>query len=475
MKRLLAAMALALGFCSCVVAADTKPVQLDLFWEAQSPDAWRNFFMADAVDQRLPAGTLTLKHHILLSKGKDGKWSSRKGEAELQEAARIAVVQELYPEKIRLYLMARSLDISFHGWQGAARFAGIDPEKLDKQVRDRKAKAFEQEAAYSASTGVTMPSLLLNGVVYTAKPEPLMLLEKINAALPEKTRVALPPAPKSSAPKMWVAVAEDGLAAEPLRMTKALGRIFGDTDAGATKVVYGSSDFKKNFGGLKLDSLPAYLFKDEPITEETLRAATGMPVLKTGGYLVFADSSEGAYYPERKRKNKVLELFVMSQCPYGVMAEQTIIDAMEAKSMPEGVQVRLHYIVEAEEQDGKLSFSSMHGDSEWEENARQLLIQSKHPEKLWAYLKARNGDTRSSDWESAAKTAGLQPEWISKNFEEAKKLLAEDAKVAQGYKISASPTFVWEGRSVLPGMGALSKIKGFENLKMGGKPSGSCN
>ena len=458
---------------SVFAAAAAKPVQVDLFWEALSPEAWRNFFVVDAVQLRLPAGLVSVNHHVLVMKDKSGQWQSRKGEAELLEAGRMAAVQSHYPDKMRLYLVARSLDTSFNGWRSAARFAGIDPEVLDGQARAERDRLFEQNSK-EAEGKATKPVFLLNGAAYSDKIEPAVVLAKLNEFLPSASRVAIPAA-KQAALQMWVAVSDGPFGGEPVRITKALGRVFGNDDATAKKVVYGSSEYKKDFKNVKIPVLPTFLFKYDAETAETLKAVTGTEIVRAGDYLLFSETSEGAYYPDRKRLSKVLELFVMSQCPYGVMAENTLYDAIEAKALPKNVKVKVHYIVEADKKDGQWEFNSLHGEAEWMENARQMFIQARHPEKFWVYLKARNENYRAAEWEDAAKKAGLNPEEIKKGFEEGKNLLAEDAKMARDYRISASPTFVWEGRSVAPGVGALSRIKGFENVKTGGKPSGSCN
>ena len=95
MKRVLGIILAALLLPLSVLAAENRQdpaPRLDLYWESLSPDAWRNFFMVDAVMQRLPAGAVQVKHHVLVSKGKDGRWVSRKGDLELKEAARLAVM-----------------------------------------------------------------------------------------------------------------------------------------------------------------------------------------------------------------------------------------------------------------------------------------------------------------------------------------------------------------------------------------------
>lgn len=475
MKKIAVVFLLALG-CLPARAADTqKPIRAEVFWEPLSPESWRNFFAVDSVQSRLPAGTLEIVHHVLVLKDKEGQWRSRKGGGELLESARMAAIAELYPDKLRDYLLARSMDTSLRGWQDAARFAGINPEQLDKAVRSGKEKRFNKNMLLALSDKVSKPAVLLDGKEYEGRVEPLGLLEKVNALLPEAKRVAVAPAMAVEIPKMWVVVGEPPFGDEQVRLTKALGRVLGADDASAEKVEYASAQYKKLFKKVHLKSLPAYLFKDEGETGDILAGAIGVPLEKTGGYLLFSEPSEGAYYPDKSRKARTLELFVMSQCPFGVMAEQTLAEALDGKLLPDGVKLQVHYIADARTVDGKLEFSSLHGQPEWEENARQMYIQKRHPGKFWDYLKARNADYRSPEWEAAAKKAGLDADELKKGFEEGKKLLAEDVKIAQSYGISASPTFVWEGRAVVSGIGGISRIKGFEKIKSGGKPAGSCN
>ena len=183
--------------------------------------------------------------------------------------------------------------------------------------------------------------------------------------------------------------------------------------------------------------------------------------------------------PEKEAKPGVLELFVMSQCPFGAMAENKIIEAQKAGKLPEGKDIRVRYIVNYSDKDG---FSSLHGSAEWEENIRQLLIAKYYPKKFWKYLEIRNKDYRSSRWDKAMEEAGINSKKIMKKFDtEGVELLKEEAKYTQEYGVNASPSFLWEGKVVLD-FGGVAELEGFEFMDPNAPaangqpaaPAGSC-
>ena len=182
--------------------------------------------------------------------------------------------------------------------------------------------------------------------------------------------------------------------------------------------------------------------------------------------------------PNKEAKPGVLELFVMSQCPYGAMAENKIIEAQKAGKLPEDKDIRVRYIVNYSDKDG---FSSLHGSAEWEENIRQLLIAKYYPKKFWKYLEIRNKDYRSSRWDKAMEEAGINSKKIMKKFDtEGVELLKEEAKYTQEYGVNASPSFLWEGKVVLD-FGGVAELEGFEFMNPSAPaangqavPAGSC-
>ena len=173
-----------------------------------------------------------------------------------------------------------------------------------------------------------------------------------------------------------------------------------------------------------------------------------------------------------------LDLFVMSQCPYGVRAENQIIDLMKLERLPKDLKINVRYIA-SEGRNGN-GFDSLHGSAEWEEDVRQIIIREKYPKKFWKYLEIRNKDYRSSLWDRAAEEAGINPRIFTKYWNFGLEKLKEDIKITEDYKVSASPTVIWQGRTVTD-MGSLGNIKGLEGFKQnygGGAaqaaPQGQC-
>jgi len=87
------------------------------------------------------------------------------------------------------------------------------------------------------------------------------------------------------------------------------------------------------------------------------------------------DSSESTEMAVEVPKNDrpVVELFVMSHCPFGTQAEKAILPAVEALGDAIDFKTKFVYYV-------------MHGETEVREELRQFVIQENYPEKYLAYL-----------------------------------------------------------------------------------------
>lgn len=211
---------------------------------------------------------------------------------------------------------------------------------------------------------------------------------------------------------------------------------------------------------LNFDYLPLYLIKKtSDIRKKMEEPLAGGYVKENADYLILEKQGGQGVYTNMPAKPGVLEIFVMSQCPYGAMAENLVIAGERAGRIPQDKQIKLRYIVNYNPMDD--SFSSMHGSAEWEENIRQLLIEKYYPAKLWKYLEIRNKDYQSSRWDKAMEEAGINVNKIMKKFDtEGKELLKEEAKYGQLYGIQASPSFLWEGQVKLD-FNTVSELEGF--------------
>lgn len=173
------------------------------------------------------------------------------------------------------------------------------------------------------------------------------------------------------------------------------------------------------------------------------------------GQIDCADSQCAEQLTCRSEIPKKLDLFVMSQCPYGAKAMIATNDLV--KAFPGEVDVDVHFI--GNERDGQLS--SMHGPAEVDEDVRELCAEAKYPKnhQYLEYLACRSKDYKSTDWQPCAQQAGMDPNVIQACFDgEGKSLLAKDFTVAQGLGFGGSPTFLSNNRREFNAV-ALSKLQ----------------
>lgn len=225
------------------------------------------------------------------------------------------------------------------------------------------------------------------------------------------------------------------------------------------------------YKGLNLDYMPLYLIKKTPEVSKKFEEPIKNGYLKANDdFVIFEKQTRYGVHVGKPIKPNLLEIFVMSQCPYGVMAEGRIIDAQKLGKIPENIKVNIRYIV-SPGANGQ-EFSSLHGAGEWEENVRQLIIKDKYPTKFWKYLEVRNKNYQSSLWDQAAEAAGLNPNIFRKYWKHGLELLKQDMEYGQQFGVSASPTIIWEGRTVtdINGLGNIKGLEGLAQTNFGGQP-----
>jgi len=155
---------------------------------------------------------------------------------------------------------------------------------------------------------------------------------------------------------------------------------------------------------------------------------------------------------------KRLELFVMSQCPYGIRA----LDAMKEVLANFGnrIDFRIHYIASGTAAAG---FRSLHGQYEVEENIRALCAIKSYGRdyRFMDYILCRNQNIRDEHWESCAKGKNA-PSRITRCVAAEGNLLHErDIAIANSLGIGASPTWIVNGRHKFQGVDAETIRKNF--------------
>ena len=140
----------------------------------------------------------------------------------------------------------------------------------------------------------------------------------------------------------------------------------------------------------------------------------------------------------------MLELFVMSYCPYGVQAEEKLIPIV--KEFGDTIDFRLQFIAQEKAEPSAQDitpFTSLHGYPEVAENIRQLLIAREHPDRYLDYILCR-GKKLDKSWEDCAEKLGMDVAKIQTLFDtpDAEQLFRENIKRAAELGIKASPTIL---------------------------------
>jgi 2-hydroxychromene-2-carboxylate isomerase len=155
----------------------------------------------------------------------------------------------------------------------------------------------------------------------------------------------------------------------------------------------------------------------------------------------------------RPEEPKKLEVFVMSQCPYGVKgldAMKPVLASLDAHK--ESIDFQIHFIGDGDAG----SLTSMHGQPEVDEDLREIcaLAHGKGRQGL-DYIWCRNPDIRSNAWQTCAgEKSGIAEDAIEKcsTGDEGQKLLAASFAKAKSLGIGGSPTWLVNGKFQFSGI-----------------------
>ncbi|EKE19941.1 MAG: hypothetical protein ACD_8C00080G0003 [uncultured bacterium] len=181
------------------------------------------------------------------------------------------------------------------------------------------------------------------------------------------------------------------------------------------------------------------------------------------------DAAKQAQEPEKteaevKAEVPVVDLFVMSYCPYGLQMERGILPAVEAL----GSKIKFNL---------KFVSYNLHGQKEADENANQYCVQKVAPTKLSKYLQCFWKDSKTAATGAAAtacmKTVGINATQVAscvkttkEQFTVTEKVFDIDKEENAKFGVQGSPTLVINGTKVASGRDSASVLKaicsGFE-------------
>ncbi len=154
-----------------------------------------------------------------------------------------------------------------------------------------------------------------------------------------------------------------------------------------------------------------------------------------------AQAEEALKPPEKSDKPKV-QLFVMSYCPYGNLAEKALKDVVDLLS--DKVDFEPVYIISG----SNGNYNSLHGQKELEQDVREKIIFNKYGAKKWmeyVYDADTNCTLNNIDtcWKEVATRAGVDATAVEAEYAANFNAIAdgEVAKTSQN-GVSASPTLL---------------------------------
>ncbi len=371
------------------------------------------------------------------------------------------------------------------GWKPCAAEAKLDPAALEACFTGpRGEELLRASMARSMAQGAKgSPTILLGGKEYRGGRSAGRFMRGICGQAPTPQ-----PAPCASLPEP-VAVQMVTLSDRRCKkcnleglVSNLRGRFFPRLEV--TQLDYSDPEGRRLYKELKLERLPAVLFKagveraeDYPKIQRWLQLRGTYRKLKvpahfdptaeicdndvddTGNGKI--DCADATCQPKlicRKEQPRRLDIFVMSQCPYGVRA----LDAMKEVLGHFGKKIKfhVHYIVD-EPRPGE--FKALHGQPEVAENIRQLCAHKLYGKRnrYLDYIWCRNGDYRSDRWRPCAKgriSAARIERCVKRKGD---KLLSTSGALARALEISGSPTWLVNNRHKFH---ALSAEKIRENL-----------
>jgi len=210
-----------------------------------------------------------------------------------------------------------------------------------------------------------------------------------------------------------------------------------------TEISFDSEEGKKVLDQFQAETLP-FLYFDSTITQHYNWANFQLYTAEKEG--LYQLNYTGTKFFKRTEKPNHLDLFVMSQCPYGIKAEANLKAVAEA--MPD--LTYSIYFIAGETETG---FSSLHGQVEVNEDIRQSCIQNSYKGKLLDYQECVNKDITNveGNWKACAISNEIPVDKIEScsTTDTGINLFKENIKVADEFGVGGSPNFLFNGQILL--------------------------
>ena len=361
-------------------------------------------------------------------------------------------------------------------WEQCARLNELDVEAIKTCYEGEEGLRLLEESAIRASEAGAQgsPTIVVNDEPYSGSRSETDFLRAICSEFEQDKPEACDDVPEPVEVKAVLLNDERCEECDATNLLAQLKQVFPGIEV--ERLDYSDEEGQALYEELELEYLPALLFT-ESVQESANFDRVSRYLQPKGSYLSLRigaqfdptaeicdngidDTGNGLVDCEddscrsemvcRTEEPENLQVFVMSDCPYGKLA-LTALHELEANV--EGLDYEVHYIA-SESGDG---FSSLHGQYEVDENIVQLCVEEHSPEEWLDYLNCRSQeDIKGTGWQTCAEETGVDVDAVTGCIEsdEGEELLREDIQVAQELGISASPTWLANNKYKFGGIDA---------------------
>lgn len=483
------------GASTAVESAEVVPVEVELFVMSQCP------FGVEAENAFLPAvealgESITFRLDFIGDEIEPGRLMSMHGDSELAGDLLHACALKEDPVKARALILCMNGDVSAipENFAQCAGELGIDAQPIlacaeGEAGQDLLRQSFLRSDERGADGS---PTLLIGGQPYEGPRTREGMMRAVCQAfsgarpaicetVPEPLRITLKVITDDRFPECGQ-MAQVGI--------RQLVPIFPGLQAEVLE--YGTpegAELYRVIAGTEQRFLPAFLFGTE-VEQDPAWSQIGDYIVSAGDWRVLsvdapfdptaeicdngvddngdgvvdcADETCAGRLVCRTPTPGTLDLFIMSQCPYGTRAVDAMREVLAA--FGRSMRFRIHYIVD-EVEPGE--FVSLHGPGEVAEDIRQLCAIRHYPkgERYLDFLWCRNADP-DGDWRDCTK-GPIKASVIEKCAlgGEGRRLLSASAKVGSDLGVNGSPTWLVNNHRVFSGLSPEAIRAGF----CGGNP-----
>ena len=422
-------------------------------------------------------------------------------------------------------------------WESCAKDSGLDTASIKKCYEGNEGKQLlSQNVLLGKAIGATgSPTIYLNDIKYSGSRESLAFQRTICAIIPKHPECLEMPACAADSDcqlsgKIGKCVSGECVFTDPVKveLLVLVDERCADCQTANTMetnklyfpgieeryIDYSTEEGKQLYEDYNIQYLPAYIFDGTVVETQTWKANAQLTAFfdkVNEDYVLKADAVQSTFDPVaeicenkidddadgkidcddsdcsskivcREEKENHLQVFIMSDCPYGrkaIEALKEVIDNFDNK-----INYEVHYIA-SEAGDG---FSSLHGQYEVDEDIIQLCV-LEHSPKVWfdyMYCRSTKG-VKNIDWKECGNEVKVDIDAVQACFDgdEGANLLREDIKIGKDLGVSASPTWFANNKYKFSGIDAETvktnfctyneKLSGCDiTLSSGTGTTGSC-